>query len=227
MSVFDAIKRAVLRAEGTVIDGAFSSTEQVAAEMADLANEVAADIVEGHDWRALTKVAVITGTGAEAYSLPADYARMTLKAEVDDPATWFWGYEAFSDVNEWLRYKSGGFLVAGNGGWIILGDELQFYPGPTGNAQFPYISKEWARSEAGVAKSAFTADDDTFVLDERLLTLGLIWQWKAQKGLDYSEAMATYGTALSRAQSRDKGAYVTRCPRAVRGPFAYSGRAIT
>ena len=41
------------------------------------------------------------------------------------------------------------------------------------------------------------ADGDTFVLDERLLRLGMIWQWKAQKGSPYAEDMGTYGDALN------------------------------
>ena len=40
------------------------------------------------------------------------------------------------------------------------------------------------------------ADGDSFVLDERLLKLGMIWQWKANKGSPYAEDMATYGDAL-------------------------------
>ncbi|MDI9407815.1 MAG: hypothetical protein QM523_01050 [Candidatus Pacebacteria bacterium] len=213
MTVFAAIKAAVLRTIGAQISQAFASSEQIAVEMTDLANEVATDILESHDWRALAKVAEITGTGALEYPLPADYDRMILSAEIDDRATWFWGYEPFESVNDWMRFKSGAYGVLSPGGWIILDGQIQFFPAPSGVAQYPYISSHYARSEAGVTKASFTADNDTFRLPERLLTLGLIWRWMDQKGLQYSEALATYEKALEQQQSRDKGARVIRTPR--------------
>jgi hypothetical protein len=45
--------------------------------------------------------------------------------------------------------------------------------------------------------SRFTADTDTFRLDERLFKLGMIWTWKASKGSPYAEDMATFGDALA------------------------------
>lgn len=212
MTAFTAIRAAVLRTTGVQITEAFASSAQIAVEMVDLANEVACDIAKSHDWRALTKVAEITGTGALEYPLPTDYDRMLLSAEIDDRATWFWGYEPFQSVNDWMRFKSGAYGILSPGGWIILDSQIQFYPAPSGVAQYPYISRNWAQSDAGARKAAFTADDDTFVLSERLLTLGLIWRWMDQKGLQYSEALATYEAALSQAQARDKGARVLRTP---------------
>ena len=40
------------------------------------------------------------------------------------------------------------------------------------------------------------------MLDERLLKLGMIWQWKAKKGSPYQEDLGTYGDALSRLARR-------------------------
>ena len=210
MTVFDAIKSAVLRVDGTSIGAAFSSTEQIAVEMADLSNEVATDILRSHDWRKLVKIATINGNGGQVYNLPADYDRMVQPARVDNPGNFFWGYEYIPTVNEWMRLTSGQMTIAAPGGWIMLGGKMNFWPAPSGNAVFPYVSGEYARSNGGVAKAAFSRDDDTFELDERLLTLGLIWKWRAQKGMDYSEDMASYELALSQAMARDKGAYVIK-----------------
>ncbi|MDZ7906522.1 MAG: hypothetical protein U5N55_12680 [Cypionkella sp.] len=228
MTVLTAIRAAILRTTGVVVQQAFASSDQIAVEMTDLANEVATDIARSHDWRGITKIAQITGTGAIEYDLPSDYHRMVLASEIDDAASWFWGYEPFQSVNDFMRFKSGTYSVISPGGWIILGGQLQFYPAPNGVAQFPYVSTQWARSSGGVAKSAFTADDDEFVLDERLLTLGLIWRWMSQKNLDYTEHLATYEMALAQTQARDKGAYVLRTPVRRFGGLgtAYSGRPI-
>ena len=208
--ILTAIKSAILRCTGVVVQEAFASTESVAVEMADLVNEVATDIMKSRDWRMLTSVAQITGTGAEAYDLPTDFDRMVLASDVDDQAQWLWGYEPFDTVNDWMRFKTGAGGITQPGGWIMLGGKIQFYPAPVGTAQFPYISNLYAKSASGAPKSAFTADSDTFRLDERLLTLGLIWRWKAQKGFEYAEDMQNYETALAQAQGRDKGASVLR-----------------
>lgn len=213
MPVFDAIKSAVLRATGAKITEAFSSTDQIGMEMVDLVNEVATEIAKSHDWGQLTKVATINGTGTEAYSLPADYDRMSMLSDVDAPGTWFWGYERFTSASEWQRYRNGGLNIDRDGGYIILGDQIHFYPGPGNDATFTYISSQFAQNESGTAKAEFTQDNDEFVLEDRLLTLGLIATWKAQKGLEYSQDFANYQSALAQAQGRDRGAYVLRAPR--------------
>src|SRR3546814_1451607 len=73
------------------------------------------------------------------------------------------------------------------GGWIIYADKIRFSPPSASGAAatFPYISKRWAR-DAGTDgyKAAFTSDSDTFLLPERLLTLGLVWRWRVNKKLD-------------------------------------------
>ena len=228
MTVFTSIKAAALRTTGVAITNAFASTAQIAVEMTDLANEVATDILKSHDWRQLTKIAIVTPDGGEVYGLPADYDRMVSAGGIEDAASWFWGYEPFTSVNQWLQFKSGSYAIISPGGWIILENRLNFYPVPVGPAQFPYISNLLVRSAANVPKSAFTADTDTFVLPERLLTLGLIWRWMAQKGLEYSEALATYEVALSQEQTRDRGARVYRSPIRIFGGarIAYTGTAM-
>jgi hypothetical protein len=211
--ILSAIQSAILRVSGVKVGEVFASPDQIAVEMADLSTDVATDIMQSHDWRALTKVLTITGTGATAYTLPVEFDRMLASAQVDDAANWFGGYRPFGDVNEWMRYTSGTYGISSPGGWIMLGGEIQFYPAPVGTAQFPYISKNFVIDADSSRKPAFTADTDIFVLDERLLTLGLIWRWNEQKGFDYAEAMQTYETALARAQGRDKGARVAMTPR--------------
>ncbi len=43
------------------------------------------------------------------------------------------------------------------------------------------------------------------MLPERLLTLCLIWTWKAQKGIDYQEDMANYQIALAQEIGKARG----------------------
>lgn len=70
---------------------------------------------------------------------------------------------------------------------------------------YEYISSYWAKSSAGVAKATFTSDDDTTYLDEELLKLDLRWRWKAAKGLEYGEDMASFERAKMLALGDDGG----------------------
>lgn len=196
----DIIRAAVLRAEGSHIDEATSGDTQISREMLDLSTEVAIDIMRSHDWRDLVKVHGIPADGVTAaFPKPADYDRMIGRAHDDDIN----GYRPMCSVDEWIDTTQGNY--SGRGGWILLGGMFQFHPAPSGPLSFPYVSNHFVRLAEGTLTDAFTADDNEFMLDDRLLTLGLIWRWKAQKGLDYSEDMATYEIALSQAQARDKG----------------------
>lgn len=207
--LIDIIRSAVLRAEGSHIDEAASGGDQINREMLDLANEVAADIMRSHDWRDLTKVHSITGDGeTAAFPKPSDYDRMASHDDLGD-------YRALCDVDEWVDATQGNYT--GRGGWIILGGQFQFHPAPAGLLSFPYVSNHVVRRDDGTTARQFSTDNDEFILDDRLLTLGLIWRWKAQKGLDYSEDMATYEIALSQEQVRDRGAYTLKAPRQWRG----------
>jgi hypothetical protein len=71
---------------------------------------------------------------------------------------------------------------------------------------FPYLHKNCITLAAGGAGNTFQNDNDIFRIDERLLKLGMIWQWKASKGSPYAEDMGTYSDALAVAAGADKPA---------------------
>ena len=59
-------------------------------------------------------------------------------------------------------------------------------------------------------QTGFLTDTDTYVLSCRVLRLGMIWQWRANKGLAYAEDMGNYEDALSIAIGNDKGSNIIR-----------------
>lgn len=227
MTLKTAVDSAAIRTVGNVPTSVFGSSAQISLEMADLATEVAIEIAESAEWRSLVKIAEMVG--ADSFPKPADYDRMMSGQGILNKDSWFWGYINFQSVEEYLMAINGRLPMMQPGGWILLGDEFKFYPAPTGIAQFPYISSHIVRANDGTTKAGFTADDDTFILSERLLTLGLIWRWKAQKGLEYSEDMALYQQALGQEQNKDKGERMLRPDRRWRFPAlssVYLGRGI-
>ena len=211
MAILDAIRKAILRTDGSVVQEVFASSDQICVEMADLANEVAIDIVHSQDWRDLTKLHTITGDGTQTdFPLPADYDRMVASSYLQDDQMWFWGYRNIPTINEWLQWKQSGFWGNIPGGWTMLGGQMSFVPPPSGSATYPYISKLYAKDENGVSKAQFDRDTDTFFLGNDLITLGCIWKWMAQKKMDYGEDLQNYEISLSQAQTRDRGARVIR-----------------
>lgn len=77
-------------------------------------------------------------------------------------------------------------------------------PSLSETARFSYLDKNCVNLASGGVSRVFMSDDDTFRLDERLLRLGMIWQWKAFKGSPYAEDMATFMDALTNAMGSDK-----------------------
>ena len=205
MAVLDAIRSAILMTTGTQVSSVFSSGDQISQEMADLANEVAADIASSHQWQGLQKIGTIAGDGViSEFDKPADYDRMLILSGIQGQSGPFRDYEHVQSIDDWIDRLNGGFTT-GRNGWIMFGDRFQFNPAPNGTISYPYISRYWARDAGGASKPAFSVDTDEFVLPERLLKLGLIWRWREMKGLEYAEDMASYEAALSQYQTRDAG----------------------
>lgn len=228
MSVLSAAQSAGIRLTGEKPASLFSpigSNSRFANELADLATDIAIDIAKQHDWRALTKLATITGDGTSiAFDLPSDFDRMTLKSAVHSGSWEQWRYEPARDLDQWQDILT--FAGTGMPGWwILLGGKIQL---TTGNsvalgvgttAKFYYVSNGIAPS-----KAAFSDDNDAFTLSERLLTLGLIWRWRQQKRQEYGEDMKNYELALEKEIARDKGSQlliggVGRLPGGVRASY--------
>lgn len=70
---------------------------------------------------------------------------------------------------------------------------------------FEYVSKYWTENASSTAQQKFAADTDTSVLDEELLTLGLIWRFRKAKGLDFQADLAEYNYQVKLAKARDGG----------------------
>lgn len=73
----------------------------------------------------------------------------------------------------------------------IRDKKLYFLPAPPAGETIglEYVSRYWCQSSGGTGQEKWAADTDTGVLPEDMLTVDLIWRWKAAKGLDYAEDM--------------------------------------
>lgn len=90
----------------------------------------------------------------------------------------------------------------------IRGNLLYFLPTPTAGqaCAFEWQSKNWCQNAAGtVTYAGWNADTDVGLLDEDILSLGVIWRWKSAQGLDYAEDFNEYERRVADSLGRDAG----------------------
>jgi hypothetical protein len=209
-------------------------------ELLSLANEMAQRIAyDTREWGRLKVVGTFTGdgtiippppdptgvlVGTTMFDLPANFKRMLLTANVWRSSNTQTPMVFISDADEWLNRRARGW-ISGLGEWTILGGQMHISPVmPVGeNATYAYLDKNCIALGSGGTGDAFMTDADTFLLGDRLLKLGMIWQWKANKGSPYAEDMGTYSDALTMAMGSDQPAPIIIGSGRLRGNQAYTG----
>ena len=164
-----------------------------------------------------TKVVVMsqmaTGDGVQsvvcaqtAYDLPADFETITNRTQWDKSKHWeMLGPE---DAQQWQWLKSGYISTGPRVRWRILDNQFQIWPVMNTNEYlgWEYRSKGWVRSVTGAIKNSFTADDDTTVLDDRVMVLSAKLKYFQIKSFDTTALTQDYQRYLTIAKSNDKGA---------------------
>lgn len=90
----------------------------------------------------------------------------------------------------------------------IRGNALRFIPTPTAGqtCAFEWVSKNWCQNSGATSNySAWNADTDVGLLDEDVMTLGVIWRWKAAKGFDYAQDFDEYEKQVVTILGKDGG----------------------
>lgn len=209
MTVLSVIQSAATVIGLEVPSVVFSATSREMVEIQRLVNNSARQILEEYDWQRLKKIATITGDGSdEDFALPTDYDRMVKDATLWSSESVFDNLIHVLSSDEWLMLDTQSMMVVGPF-WTIYGDQIHIKPARANGelVKYFYVSNYVVKSTGSSVgdKTAFTADDDSFVLDERLLTLNVIWNWKKAKGQDYTAELTDYQEAMSYAVGKDKG----------------------
>lgn len=205
MTILDTIKQVCAVVGVEIPTTAFTSTDREYVELCYLANEMASRIGQAHEWTLLRTLKTMTGDGTTtAFALPTDYYRM-----LGDGNLWSSAYETplthIVSTDTWLELdvRDVDYVI---GSWTVLGGNIEIKPAMASGvtAKYYYLSKNYVLS-GSTPQAAFTADSETFRFDETLLKLGMIWQWRANKGQPYAEDMTNYENLLEREIARDKG----------------------
>lgn len=186
---------------------ALGSTDQQIIQILALCAEEGQELSDRHAWEGLQTEATFTTVAAQVQTTLAVTApgfnyivnntiwNRTLRRPVYGP----------NSQQDWQQKKA----IQLNGpfnSFRIIQDAINFYPNPAAGqiCAFEYISRNWVNT--GTTTSfTWQTDADTPRINDQLMILGLIWRWKAAKGLDYAEDYAKYERRVADAMGRDAG----------------------
>lgn len=207
MSLLTIIRNAADRLGIPRPSAAIGTSDTQVRQLVGLAQQEGKELSRMGAWQALTREKTFTATATETQTsvIPADFGYMlegtfwnrTQDRRVMGPL----------DPQKWQALKTGLF-VSNWDAYRIRGNDLLMNPTPQASDEmaFEYVSTYWCTSaDASTGRTAFEDDNDITVIDEELVTLGVIWRFLKAKGLDYSEAFRTYQMEISKAFGRDGG----------------------
>jgi hypothetical protein len=217
--VNNASERLGLGSRTTVV----ASTDENAVQLLALAQEEGKTLARRHEWQVLqTEYTFPTVASTASYALPSDFDRI-LKETVFNRTR---RRRVLGDLtpDQWQQTQAS-LVTMVNPAFRIRGNLFLISPTPSTveTIAYEYISKKWCQSNASVGQVEWLADTDTGLLDEELMTLGLIWRYRKSKGLDYGDDMNTYEMEVAKLILND-GARVriqtanVECDRVPRAP---------
>jgi hypothetical protein len=205
------IVKSVAQRVGLPVPTTVVSTDRQVQQLVALANEEGEELADRYNWTALQKEATWVTIAAEDQGVLNGTilaASAGFKYVINDT---IW--------NRTTQFKPGGPISPKgwqglkatplSGFWSqyrIRGGHLLFLPAASAGqtVAFEYVTENWAVDTLGTTgKSEFTADDDYPLLDSKIIRSGLVWRWKAAKGLSYQEDFQKYENLVADAMARD------------------------
>lgn len=96
---------------------------------------------------------------------------------------------------EWAEVQAG-IVTALDPSFMLRGNRFYITPAPeTGETvAFEYMSRYWAIPADGseATQTTWEEDSDTCVFPEEIVTQGVIWRWRAHKGLEFESIRLDY-----------------------------------
>jgi hypothetical protein len=185
-----------------------ASTDRQVQQLYQLANEEGQELLRRFNWRRLTKqhTFLTTAAAVQVGGLADDWDHFIdqtmfnrdQRRRVEGPIT----------EEQWQVIQSMNAATPITPAYRLRGVDFLLTPTPAAGETiaYEYISTLWVLAADGTTyRSYYEADNDTALLHERLIALGIRWRFQQAKGLDYAESMRTYGIEVQKAAGRDKG----------------------
>ena len=215
MSLLSVVQSACRRLAIPVPTAVVSSQDSQVLQLWELANQEVTELSERYDWSILVRQTSFTTVAAEDQpsSVPAGFGHYvidsmwnrTTKRKCFGPLTsadWqqVLSYPIYTSINPVFRIVQPGGTIAGL---------VKLIPTPTAGdlVYYEYALAYPVAALAGTAptKTAYDADTDFCVIDEKLVLKGLVWRFKAAKGFEYGQDFVSYEADIARAQAQDGG----------------------
>lgn len=206
MSILDVVKGAATVLGMDVPTLVYGATGREMVEMQELANVMASEIADAHDWQKLLIQQTFMGDGvSDAFDLPSDFRRMQKTSSLWS-SRWQWATEHLTSPDQWLELQVTPIATV-NGYWILYGDQFHQWPvmASTETVKFFYVSNQLVAASDTSKKTMFTEDADSFRLSEELLKKAIIYRWKQNKGQAYEQDLDDYQDLLLRRIETDAG----------------------
>ena len=191
------------------------STDTTVIQLLAAANREGKNLVAGYDWQVLVKEEEHTLLAQEDQGAMTSIATDFLRFSNDTMWNRTTNRKFYGPLNntEWQNLK--GIVVNGITNYFrIRGNKLLLNPTPTAGQKlfFEYIQKNWVDTtgDGSANATSYAADSNTTVLDEDLITLGVIWRFLKQKGLPYDNQLQEYQIKLSEKQAKDGAKQIIR-----------------
>lgn len=184
----------------------FTSADDAVIRLTALANRAATKLSAGFNWQRMRATYLLTMTAATEYDLPSDFRALipdtgfadSFFAPVDfatDPSLWAYLQSNFASVGPRYRLR-------------ILNGKIAIHDPEAGvGIKFEYLKNTPVLATDGTTyKKKFTADNDTFILDDDLLEMDLIWRYKKLLSLDWQADRADFHDYHKTTKGQDAGA---------------------
>lgn len=177
----------------------YGNTNLTARQCVALVQREGQTLVREHRWSELINDYTLTTVADQAtYDMPSDFLAFSNMSQWDrsfhlpmigptSGANWQWlksGIATAVTINRW---------------WRIKGTSIEVHPTPSASGEtlaFDYYSKNWITFQtpqgSETTGTAFTSDNDTSILSEDLLTLGLKWRFLQAKGMPFEPEYKEY-----------------------------------
>lgn len=210
MSLLTTVQYFTRRTFGSRPSTVYGSTDPQVQQIMALLEEEGDDLAQRGAWEGITFEATHTTVATEDQGAMTDIATngfsyiknetiwdRTNKVPVCGPM----------DSKEWQAVK--GFGVTGpRYRYRIRGGKFLVNPTPTAGYTwaFEYVSNNWILgTDTTTYANRFADDDDTILLPENLVLLGLRWRFLREKGQPYADLFDQYEEQVRNALGRDGG----------------------
>ena len=204
MNIQEVVEQARIRAKVPKITDLFSDTDETALEFLGYANMMANKIYSAYGWQAVRSDYEFTTAGFKLVNLPEDFDSMityfiydksrneVIPSETDDESL---GMVARNNISQSLiKFR-------------LMGNKIQFTYNPDAGREmsFTYKKKNYVDT-CDVLTTTFTENDSTFLMDDELLILGILYQRSVSLGFaDLVIREAEYQAKLNELTNKDQG----------------------